>query len=145
MWAGVFEIGLVMALVTLLAIDLYLPGGLIEGTRTLDNARTAGFTVLVFAQLFNALNARSETASALHGLFANHWLWAALALSALLQLAVVQVGWLNIAFGTVPLDAGQWLVCVALGSVVLWFAELRKAVLRRSAGRRSHGLSADSN
>ena len=134
MWAGVFQIGLVMALVTLLAIDLYLPGGLIEGTRTLDNARTAGFTVLVFAQLFNALNARSETRSALHGLFANPWLWGALALSALLQLAVVQVGWLNLAFGTVPLDAGQWLVCVALGSVVLWFAEARKAVLR-SAGR----------
>ena len=43
-------------------------------------------------------------------------------------------GWLNIAFGTVPLDAAQWLVCVAMGSLVLWFAEARKAVLR-SAGR----------
>ena len=44
---------------------------------------------------------------------------------------------------------GAWLVAwgllVALGSVVLWFAELRKAILRRSARRRSHGLSADSN
>ncbi|HPO20121.1 MAG TPA: cation-translocating P-type ATPase C-terminal domain-containing protein, partial [Rubrivivax sp.] len=137
MWAGVIEIGLVMALVTLLAIDLYLPGGLIEGTRTLDNARTAGFTVLVFAQLFNALNARSETASAFHDLFANHWLWGALGLSVLLQLAVVQLRWLNIAFGTVPLDAGQWLVCAALGSLVLWFAEARKAVLRGRRARRA--------
>ena len=49
-----------MAVVTLLTIDLYLPGGLIEGTHDLDNARTAGFTVLVFAQLFNCFNARSE-------------------------------------------------------------------------------------
>ena len=55
---------LVMAVVTLLTIDLYLPGGLIEGTHDLDNARTAGFTVLVFAQLFNCFNARSETTSA---------------------------------------------------------------------------------
>ena len=33
MWAGVIEIGAVMAVVTLLTIDLYLPGGLIEGTQ----------------------------------------------------------------------------------------------------------------
>jgi P-type Ca2+ transporter type 2C len=32
---------------------MYLPGGLIEGTHDLDHARTAGFTVLVFCQLFN--------------------------------------------------------------------------------------------
>lgn len=55
MWAGVIQIGLVMAVVTLLTIDLYLPGGLIEGTHDLATARTAGFAVLVFAQLFNCL------------------------------------------------------------------------------------------
>jgi len=130
MWAGVLEVGLVMALATLLAIDLYLPGGLIEGDRSLDNARTAGFTVLVFAQLFNALNARSETASAFRGLFANRWLWGAIALSLLLQVAVVHVRVLNVAFGTVPLDAPQWLVCAALASSVLWLTELRKTLQR---------------
>jgi hypothetical protein len=60
MWRGVLLIGLVMAVVTLVTIDLYLPGGLVAGTERLDTARTAGFTVLVFAQLFNSLNARSE-------------------------------------------------------------------------------------
>jgi P-type Ca2+ transporter type 2C len=89
MWAGVIVIGLAMAIVTLLTIDLYLPGGLVEGSQTLDNARTAGFTVLVLAQLFNALNARSETGTAFHRLFANRWLWGAIALSAALQVAVV--------------------------------------------------------
>src|SRR5690606_36868113 len=59
MWAGVIQIGLVMAVVALLTIDIYLPGGLIEGTHDLDTARTAGFTVLVVAQLFNCFNARS--------------------------------------------------------------------------------------
>ena len=133
MWWGVVEIGLVMALVTLLTLDFYLPGGLIEGDRDLGNARTAGFTVLVFAQLFNCFNARSETTSALHHLFTNPWLWGAVALSVLLQVAVVHLHFLNVAFGTVPLDAGQWWVCVAMGSVVLWFGELRKAVLRATA------------
>jgi len=134
MWRGVIQTGLVMALATLLTIDLYLPGGLLEGTQDLANARTAGFTVLVLAQLFNCFNARSETTSAFHHVFANRWLWAAIALSLLLQVAVVHVGWLNLAFGTVPLSLGQWALCVLMGSAVLWFGELRKAMLRARAG-----------
>jgi magnesium-transporting ATPase (P-type) len=95
-----------------------------------DNARTAGFTVLVLAQLFNSLNARSETTSALHRLFVNPWLWAAIALSVLLQLAVVHLPFLNTAFGTTPLTAQQWLVCTAMASAVLWAGELRKLAIR---------------
>jgi magnesium-transporting ATPase (P-type) len=135
MWAGVLLIGLVMAVATLATIDLYLPGGLIEGTQTLDNARTAGFTVLVLAQLFNALNARSETGTAFHRLFANRWLWAAIAVSAALQVAVVHVPFLNEAFTTTPLSFGQWLVCLAMASAVLWLSELRKLVIRATSGR----------
>lgn len=134
MWRGVLQIGLVMALATLLTIDLYLPGGLVEGAGTLESARTAGFTVLVFAQLFNCFNARSETTSAFAHLFANHWLWGAVALSLVLQVAVVHWEVLNVAFGTVPLTLQQWAVCAGMGSSVLWFAEARKWLLRR-AGR----------
>lgn len=130
MWRDVFEIGLVTALLTLLTMDIYLPGGLIEGRDSLTTARTAGFTVLVLASLFNCLSARSDTASAFVQLFANRWLWGALALSALLQVAVVHLPWLNLAFGTAPLTLEQWAVCVAMGSGVLWFTELRKAIGR---------------
>ena len=134
MWTGVVAIGSVMALVTLLTLDLYLPGGVIEGTGELANARTAAFTTLVFAQLFNCLNARSDTVSAFRHLFVNPWLWGAIALSVVLQVAVVHVGFLNTAFGTVPLAPAQWLGCVALSSAVLWLEELRKWVVR-AAGR----------
>ncbi|KQV69837.1 haloacid dehalogenase [Nocardioides sp. Root122] len=130
MWRGIAAIGLVMALVTLFAIDLFLPGGLVAGDDTLDVARTAGFTTLVLAQLFNSLNARSETTSAFHGLFGNRWLWAALGLSVALQVAVVEVPFLQVAFGTASMDLTHWAVCVALGSVVLWYDELRKMLLR---------------
>jgi magnesium-transporting ATPase (P-type) len=130
MWRGVLQTGAVMAAVTLLTIDLYLPGGLIEGTHTLDNARTAGFTVLVLAQLFNCFNARSEHRSAFVNLFVNRWLWASIALAVLLQVAVVHVGWLNTAFGTVPLALDQWALCVAMASGVLWASELRKVAVR---------------
>jgi magnesium-transporting ATPase (P-type) len=138
MWWGVMWGGLVMALATLLTIDLFLPGGLIENrlsTQGIDSARTAGFTVLVFAQLFNCFNTRSETTSAFHHLFMNRWLWGAVGLSVLLQVAVVHLPLLNLAFGTVPLSLEQWAVCVAMGSTVLWFGELRKWVLRTRDAR----------
>jgi len=135
MWAGVLQVGLVMAVVSLLTIDAYLPGGLIEGAHDLTLARTAGFTVLVFAQLFNCLNARSERASAFEGIFANRWLWGSILLSTLLQVAVVHIGVLNVAFGTTPLSIEQWLGCAAMASVVLWFSEVRKWVLRAVSRR----------
>ena len=129
MWAGAVQTGLMMAAATLLTIDLFLPGGLIEGAHDIDTARTAGFTVLVFAQLFNCLSARSALTSAFHRPFVTPWLWAAIGLSTLLQVAVVHVELLNQAFGTMPLTGAQWLICLAMASTVLWFGELRKALL----------------
>ncbi len=130
MWAWVIQIGIVVAIVTLLTIDLHLPGGLIEGKQDFSTARTAGFTVLVLAHLINAFNARSERTSAFAQPFANKWLWAAIALSLLLQVAVVNLRFLNIAFGTVPLSFSQWLVCAAMASTVLWYSELNKLISR---------------
>lgn len=137
MWFGVVQIGLVMACATLLTLDLLLPGGAVEGTQSLDTARSAAFTVLVLAQLFNAFNARSETASAFRGLFDNRWLWGAVALGLLMQIAVVQWPLLNVAFSTTPLTLDQWALCVAMGSSVLWFSELRKLWLRRQDSRQT--------
>jgi len=144
MGLGVLEAGIVMAALTLLTLDLFLPGGLVEpvdawlgsGPHSLELARTAAFTVLVLTQLFNCFNARSTTLSAFQGAFTNRWLWAAVVLSAALQGAVVHLPFLNLAFGTVPLSVGQWVVCVVLASGVLWFSEARKLV-RRSLALRS--------
>jgi Ca2+-transporting ATPase len=133
MWERIMLIGVVMGVATLLTIDMYLPGGVIPGSDSLEVARTAGFTTLVFAQLFNALNSRSETTSAFRGLFTNKWLWGALGLGIVLQVLVVQVPFLQEAFGTASLDPGQWLATIAMASVVLWVEELVKWVRRRVA------------
>jgi len=146
MGLGVAEAGVVMAVLILLTLDLFLPGGLVEPVDTwlgprphsLELARTAAFTVLVLTQLFNCFNARSESAFAFRAAFSNRWLWAAVALSTALQGAVVHLPFLNLAFGTVPLSAGQWCVCVAMASGVLWFGEGRK-LLRRLWIRRRTG------
>ena len=131
MWAGIVWVGAVMAVVTLLALDLRLPGGFVGGSGSVDEARTMAFTTLVLAQLFNCFNARSDRTSAFHRLFTNRLLWAAIALSALLQVAVVQLPFLNDPFGTAPLGLEEWLICIGLASVVLWAAEGRKLLERR--------------
>ncbi len=133
MWRGVIFVGVVMAAVTLFAIDVFLPGGFVEGSSDITHARTAGFTVLVFAQLFNAFAARSETSSVVNGLFSNHWMWAAVGVSTVLQVLVVHVPVLQVAFGTAPLTLPQWLGALGLASLVLVATELRKAVLRAAA------------
>ncbi len=130
MWIDVFLIGIVIAMTSLFTIDVFLPGGLIEGSFDLVTARTAGFTVLVFACLFNCFIARSDSSSAFSRLYTNPWLWGAIALSLALQIAVVHLGFLNVAFGTKPLTPGQWLFCAAMASSVLWISELRKLALR---------------
>ncbi len=135
MWRGVLETGLVMAAATLLALDMMLPGGLIEGAASMDVARTAAFTVLVLAQLFNAFATRSETRSVLSHLLDNGWMWMAVVVGVVLQVLVVEWSWLGRAFGTVPLTAGQWMWCVLLASSVLWWTELRKWALRRRDAR----------
>ena len=134
MWRDVVQTGLVIAVVALLTIDIFLPGGLIDGSNDLVTARTAGFTVLVLTSLFTCVTARSDSASAFSNLLGNQWLWGALGLSLVLQIAVVEVPLLNVAFGTAPLGLMQWLLCMAMASVVLWFSELKK-LLRRGLAR----------
>jgi magnesium-transporting ATPase (P-type) len=147
MWLTIVGTGAVMAAVSLLALDLRLPGGFVGGSGGIDEARTMAFSTLVLAQLFNCFNARSERASAFHGLFTNRWLWAAIALSVVLQVAVVQLELLNDAFGTAPLSLEEWLICTGLASVVLWASELRKLAVRawrsaRPGGRSPRGAAA---
>jgi magnesium-transporting ATPase (P-type) len=131
MWLGIFWVGLVMAIVTLAALDLRLPGGVIGDSGSIDEARTMAFTTLVLAQLFNCFNARSDRTSAFHHLFTNRWLWAAIAVSVLLQVAVVHLGFMNHAFRTTPLTFEDWLICIGLASVVLWADEAKKLLERR--------------
>ena len=134
MWVDIVYIGLVMAAVTLIGMDMHLSGGLftdrsvqaIGHEAQIREARTMGFTILVFAQLFNALASRSSRKSAFLGLFSNLWLWGAIGISILLQLLVIYVPFLGEAFGTVPLQPQSWLECIALASLVLVASELRK-------------------
>jgi magnesium-transporting ATPase (P-type) len=123
------------ALATLTALDLGLSGGLLGGSGEIAEGRTMALTTLVFAQLFNAFNARSDVVSAFHRLFTNRMLWGAVALSALLQVGVVEIGFLNDAFDTTSLSLGNWMICIGLASLVLWTTEAKKLAARWWRGR----------
>lgn len=141
MWGDIIYIGIIMAAVTLIGMDMHLTGGLFTD-RSVDamghdaqmvEARTMGFTILVFAQLFNAIASRSHLQSAFVGLFSNKWLWGAIGLSIVLQLLVIYVPFLNTAFGTTPLPPMAWLECIGLAFFVLVASEIRKIFLRMRA------------
>ena len=141
MWGDIIYIGIIMAIVTLIGMDMHLTGGLFTD-RSVDamghdaqmvEARTMGFTILVFAQLFNAIASRSHLQSAFVGLFSNKWLWGAIGLSIVLQLLVIYVPFLNTAFGTTPLPPMAWLECIGLAFFVLVASEIRKIFLRMRA------------
>jgi P-type Ca2+ transporter type 2C len=140
MWAGILFIGAIMAVGTLLVLDASLPGGLIEGAGNMRYAQTMAFTTLVFFSLFTVFNARSDERSAFVGLFSNMWLWGAVLLSLLLQAAVIYIPFLQQAFSTAPLRAGDWLRCVAVASSVLWLRELSKVITRTRSRRAATGV-----
>ncbi|WP_299361736.1 cation-translocating P-type ATPase [uncultured Paracoccus sp.] len=135
MWAGIIFVGLVMAIGTLGVLDAALPGGMIGGQGSTRYGQTMAFTTLTLFQLFNVFNARSDDRSALGEVFASRWLWAAVAVSLGLHVAVVHVPPLQQAFSTVALGWADWLICGAVASSVLWLREIEKLVARRLASR----------
>lgn len=133
-WARILSTGFVMAVLSLLALDACLPGGLIAGADDAATGRTVAFTVLVILQLVNTLSVRHAHTTMFVGLFTNHWLWLALAAGLLLQLLVIYLPILNTAFSTVPLDGQHWLLVIGCAIVFIIVEELRRAVVR-IAGR----------
>jgi Ca2+-transporting ATPase len=135
MWTGIFFVGAIMAVGTLLILDASLPGGLLAGSGTMRYAQTMAFTTLVFFSLFTVFNARSDERSACVGLFSNTWLWGAVLLALVLQVAVIYLPFLQQAFATVSLSFGDWLRCAVVASSVLWLRELSKVITRATSRR----------
>jgi Ca2+-transporting ATPase len=104
----------------------------------IELVRTEVFTLVAVSQWFNMLNCQSSTASVFGpGLARNRWLAAGLALSVLLQAAVLYAPSMNALFHTVPLPPASLLPLLALASLVLWAEELRKLLVRAYLRRRT--------
>jgi len=90
-------------------------------------ARTGAFTALVFFQMFHVLNSRSLTQSVFKiGFFSNWKLLVAIAVSVLIQFAVVYTASLNYIFKTAPLMWQDFAYIVLIASSVLFIREIWK-------------------
>lgn len=86
-------------------------------------ARTIVFTIVVIFEFFLAYNCRSERHSIFglgwKGLVANRMLFLSVVVGMLLQLAIIYVPFLQIAFHTVPLSAPELALSILGGSTAL--------------------------
>lgn len=109
--------GVVMTVGTLVLYYLEL----VNGAGTLK-ATTIAFTVFVIFQILNVFNCRAEKFSNL----SNKFLAVAVLLSLLLQLAVIYVPFLQGVFKTTALSPVDWIVIIAVASLILvsdWLVE----------------------
>ena len=135
MWCSIAVAAPVMCVGTLLLLDAGMPGGLIEGKGSVAYARTMAFNTLVLFQLYYAFCVHSDAASFLRAPFRNRWLWIAVALSLALQAAAIHIPALQRAFGTVAIGAGDWLLCAAVASTVV-FASVAERTMWQFTDRR---------
>lgn len=83
---------------------------------------------------------RSQHRSALtRQLFTNPWLWAAVALCIVLQLAAGYVPYMRAVLGTVLLDACEWAVVVAFAFAPIALVELTKWATVGAARHKTSG------
>jgi P-type Ca2+ transporter type 2C len=131
--------GFVLWRVGFVAVLLLLGAGLLflqEQARdetTLEFARTVAINALVMGQIFYLLNARLFYRSAFswEGVFGSRAVLIAIGICLALQLLLTYAPFMNLLFGTAPLDAEAWLRCIAVGLLVFVAVELEKFVLRR--------------
>lgn len=120
-----------IAAITLLAF-LYCLYGM---DLNLERARTLTFTVMVLAQLFHALNNRSEDRSIFAlGLWTNKPLLATVGLSALLQAVIVSWPSVQSIFKVAPFNPEHWVLAIGIGVLPLVAMEIWK-VARRNTDR----------
>jgi Ca2+-transporting ATPase len=123
----VLRVGLLIGIASLAA------GSLLSSTEQLDHWRTIIFCVLTFAQMGNAFSCRSD--DSIFGIAKpNVLLWIAVALTCLLQVAVVYVPFLQNIFDTCALTAFELLACLGSGAFVFGLIEAQKVIF---ASRRS--------
>ncbi|MDP6547607.1 MAG: calcium-transporting P-type ATPase, PMR1-type [Candidatus Woesearchaeota archaeon] len=118
-------VGVVMMIGTLAVFKLYNPES------NLMYAQTMAFSTLMFYQMFNVLNCRSEFNSLFKiGVFTNMKLWGAIIISVLMQILVIHTP-LGAYFKTVPLTLMDWIYVVLVGSTVLIIVEIYKVAVKK--------------
>ena len=89
------------------------------------------FATLVLIEFFKAYSYRSDRRPISDGTFANKWLNLAILWELLMLALVINVPFLQDAFGTVALAAEEWLRIVGLALLIVPVLEVAKWAVRR--------------
>ncbi len=119
----------IMAVLAILAFTYFLPQGI-------DKARTAVFVVMAFSQLYNAFNLRSIKRSIFRiGVFSNKWFNWAIAVSVVIQVAIIEFPVLQDLFHFKTLNFVEFLVLASAGLMVLVAGEVFKYMRQNMENR----------
>jgi Ca2+-transporting ATPase len=119
-------------LATLMGVGVFLIFNWAQARMSLEEARTLAFCSMVAFEWFRGFNARSDEYTVFRlGVFRNRWLLMAIATAIALQLAVVYVPFLQVAFSTVPLGIDKWGIAILAGGTLFIIEESRKVLFPR--------------
>jgi P-type Ca2+ transporter type 2C len=105
---------------------------------SLAYTQTKVFTTLAMFQVFNSFNCRSRDKSVFQlGFFKNPYLFIAIGVSILFQIAAVYVPFMQRALGTAPLELADWGSIFLVSSSVFFADEIRKLVARQIKARKA--------
>ncbi len=97
-----------------------------------ETARTVAVNTLVAGQLFYLFNCRQIKESAIgKGFFGNKYAFMAAGALVVLQMAFVYAPFMNLFFGTAPIQGSFWLYSLAGGLIVFIVVELEKRLFHR--------------
>jgi len=129
---GLLYPGLLMRvgfLAVMMSVGVFLVFNWAQARMSLDEARTLAFCTLVAFEWFRAFNARSDQHTVFKmGFLRNRYLVGAIALAILLQIAVIYLPFLQVAFHTVPLSIDRWGIAILAGGSIFVIEELRKVL-----------------
>ena len=122
------------------AVTVSLFASTLASGEGLSEARTTVFATLILIELFKAFSFRSDRRSTLEGTFKNRWLNLAVAWEIALLTLVINVPFLEHAFGTTDLSPGRWALIVGAALTIVPVLELGKLLVRRSSADRAEAI-----
>jgi len=97
----------------------------------LAKAQTIVFVTIIMFELFHAFNAKSWNESIMNkALFSNKYVVFGVLLAFSLTVTVVYLPQLQNVFGTVALNAVDWVLVTIVSSSIIFFVEFKKAILK---------------
>ncbi|MBA1342257.1 MAG: Potassium-transporting ATPase ATP-binding subunit [ANME-2 cluster archaeon] len=138
------KVGLVSIVMAIAGFAVYyhygmpaIDGELVVYPDLLTQAQTAAFTTVILVHLCYLMTARSVTDSAFtFSPFSNRWLLAGIAITIVVQLAIVYHPVGNAILGTAPLPFDWWGLMILLALPGFFVIEIEKWATKRFRGRR---------